>query len=95
MYMNKIKEAYSTLEQAVKYSERSWKLWANLLSVSLSLKKFYKYCEAFERIVKLGHQEILDETKYMKIVQIMSYKTESNERKRIIFALKNRIDRLF
>ena len=40
-----MKEAYSTLEQAVKYSERNWKMWANLMGVSLSVKQFYKYFE--------------------------------------------------
>lgn len=43
----KYKEAYATLEQAVKHSESNWKLWANLLSVSLTLKQFYKYFECF------------------------------------------------
>jgi len=56
MYLKKTKEAYSTLEQAVRYSESNWKLWANLLSVALSLKKFYKYFECIDRLVKLGHQ---------------------------------------
>jgi Tfp pilus assembly protein PilF len=46
MYEKKPKEAYSTLSQAVKYSEGNWKLWANLLTVSLSLKKFYKFFES-------------------------------------------------
>lgn len=56
MYNKKMKEAYATLIQAVKYSESNWKLWANLLSVSLSIKQFYKYFESIERIVVLGHQ---------------------------------------
>lgn len=51
-----MKEAFSTLEQAVKFSEGNWKLWANLLTVSLAVKKFFKYFDAIERIVKLGHQ---------------------------------------
>jgi Flp pilus assembly protein TadD len=41
--MKKMKEAYSTLEQAVKHAEGNWKIWSNLLSVSLSLKQFYKF----------------------------------------------------
>jgi hypothetical protein len=59
MYQKKMKEAYSTLEQAVRYAEGNWKLWANLLSVSLSLKKFYKFFDCIEHLVKLGQQEIL------------------------------------
>lgn len=46
MYLKKTKEAYATLTQAVKYSEGNWKLWANLLSVSLSIKQFYKFFES-------------------------------------------------
>lgn len=56
MFNKKPNEAYSTLIQAVKYSERNWKLWANLLSISLTIKKFYKYFESIEKVVKLGHQ---------------------------------------
>lgn len=54
-----MKEAYSTLEQAVKYSEGNWKLWSNLIAVSLVVRKFYKYFEAIEKVAKLGHQEVL------------------------------------
>jgi len=43
IYQNRLKEAYSTLEQALKHSERNWKLWSNMITVSLKLKKFYKY----------------------------------------------------
>lgn len=73
MYQKKTKEAYSTLTQAVKYSEGNWKLWANLLSVSLSLKQFYKYFECLERIVKLGQHEIITEDILGRVVQIMRY----------------------
>ena len=61
MYSKKMNEAFSTLTQAVKHSEGNWKLWANLLSVSLSTKRFYKYLECIERLVKLGHSELLSE----------------------------------
>ena len=46
MHTKRLREACTTLEQAVKYSESNWKLWANLITVSLSVKKFYKYFES-------------------------------------------------
>ncbi len=95
MFSKKMKEAYSTLRQAVKYSEGNWKLWANLLSVSLSLKQFYRYFESIEKVVQLGHQEMLTEEIFAKVVQIMKYQNETAERKRILFNHKNRIDKLF
>ena len=49
-------EAYSTLEQGVKYSERNWKMWSNLMSVALSIKKFYKYFQCIEKIVDLDQK---------------------------------------
>jgi hypothetical protein len=95
MFNKKWNEAYSTLVQAVKYSEGNWKLWANLLSVSLTIKKFYKYLECIEKLVKLGHAELLTESVMSKITQMMKYQNENLERKRAIFSFKNRIDRLF
>ena len=63
--------------------------------MSLSTKNFYKYLECMERLVKLGHQEVLTEETFAKVVQIMKYNNETAERKRVLFAYKNRIDRLF
>ncbi len=95
MYQKKSKEAYATLTQAVKYSERNWKLWANLLSVSLSLKQFFKYFECLEKLVKLEQHEIITEENLTRVVQIMRYNNQKHDRKRILFNFKNRIDRLF
>lgn len=94
MHQKKMKEAYSTLEQAVRYSEGNWMLWANLIKVALVVKKFYKYFEAIERIAKLGKQEVLTEEILKKIVVIMAFKNENEERKRIVFNYRNRITRL-
>jgi hypothetical protein len=95
MYQKKYREAYSTLEQAVRYSEGNWKLWANLLAVSISIKKFYKYFECIDSLVKLGHQEVLTNENLNKVVLIMRLKNECDERRRIIYNFRNRIDRLF
>ena len=46
-------------------------------------------------MVKLGHQEVLTEETFAKVVQIMKYNNETAERKRVLYAYKNRIDRLF
>ena len=46
-------------------------------------------------MVKLGHQEVLTEETFAKVVQILKYNNETAERKRVLFAYKNRIDRLF
>ncbi|EGR31287.1 tetratricopeptide repeat protein [Ichthyophthirius multifiliis] len=60
MKQGKKLEAYSTLDQAVKYCERNWRIWQNLLYISLSNKKFYKYFECIERITGLGHKDVVD-----------------------------------
>lgn len=79
----------------MKYSEGNWKLWSNLLTVSLVVHKFYRYFESIERIAKLGHQELLTEEVFRKVVQVMQFKNESDERRRIIYNFRNRINRLF
>lgn len=38
--MGKKQEAYSTLELAVKHCENNWKVWANMMAVSLANKKY-------------------------------------------------------
>lgn len=43
----------------------------------------------------LGHQEILNEEIFQKVVKVMRYQNETAQRKRILFNYKNRIDRLF
>jgi hypothetical protein len=43
MYQKRFKEAFSALEQALKHAERNWKLWANMMAVSFTLKKGYKF----------------------------------------------------
>lgn len=97
--MKKMREAYSTLEQAVKHAEGNWKIWSNLLSVSLSLKQFYKFFECIERLVRLEHSELLTKQTMSKIQQVMKFKLyealDGKIRKRIAFNFKNRIDRLF
>ena len=77
MNLKKMKEAFSTLSQAVKYSERNWKIWSNLMSVSLSVKQFSKYFECIERIVKLGNSELITAENLQKIIKIFQYKQES------------------
>lgn len=46
-------EAYHALCEAVKQNERSWKLWQNLLIISLENKKFRSFFEAIENLVEL------------------------------------------
>lgn len=70
-------------------------LWANLITVSLLLKKFYKYFEAIERVVKLAHQEVVTEEVLRKVVQVMRFKNEGEDRRRVVFNYRNRIDRLY
>jgi tetratricopeptide (TPR) repeat protein len=46
-------EAYNTLELAVRHNENSWRMWQNLLYVSLENKKFATYCRCIETLVRL------------------------------------------
>ena len=48
-----------------------------------------------ERLVKLGHQEVLTEETFAKMVQMLKYQGETLERKRALYVFKGRIDRLF
>lgn len=94
-----MKQAYSTLEQAVKHAEGNWKLWSNFLSVSLSLKQFFKFFDCIQKIVQLNHAEVLTQQTLSRIAQIMQFKlyeaVDGKCRKRIAYNFKRRIDGLF
>jgi len=87
------------LEQAVKFSEGNWKLWSNFLSVSLSLKQFFKFFDCVQKIVQLNHAEVLTPQILAKISQVMEFKlfeaVDGKCRKRIAYNFKRRIDSLF
>ena len=87
------------MEQAVKHAEGNWKLWSNLLSVSLSLKQFFKFFDCVQRIVQLNHVEVLTPQILAKISQVMEFKlyeaVDGQCRKRIAYNFKRRIDGLF
>jgi hypothetical protein len=59
IFLKKMNEAFMTLEQAVKYCEYEWRIWSNLMGVSIKIKKFYKYFECIERLVMLGQVKIM------------------------------------
>ena len=65
-----------------------------MLTVSLKLKKFYKYFECIEKIVGLEKSEIITPEVLQKIIKIFQYQQEVSERRRFVSAMKNRIDRL-
>ena len=52
--LKKFKEAMGALEQGVKHSESDWKLWSNLMAISLKNKKFYKFYQCIERLISLN-----------------------------------------
>lgn len=70
-------------------------MWANLLSVSLKLKKFYKYFECIEKLVNLEKSDLLTHEMLSKVTKIFQYQQESSDRRRSINTMKNRIDRLY
>ena len=94
-----MKQAYSTLEQAVRHAEGNWKLWSNFLSVSLSLKQFFKFFDCIQKLVQLNHAEVLTQAILNKISQVMQFKlyqgVDGKCRKRIVYNYKRRIDGLF
>lgn len=95
LHDDKIKEAYATLEQAVKYSTRSWKIWSNLLSVSLRVKQFYKYFDSIEKLVMLDHSELISDEAFSKIVTIFRYKVQNRTRMMPTYLYYRRINNLF
>lgn len=95
IHQGRYKEAFSTLEQALKYSERSWKMWSNMISVSLKLKKFYKFFESLERLIDLEKSELVTAELLSQVTKIFKYQQGVAERKRIIQAMKNRLDRVY
>lgn len=95
IYQNRFKEAYSTLEQALKYSERNWKLWANMLTVSLKIKKFYKYFECILKLIENEKSEIITPEVLSKLITIFRYQQQTAERHRITETMKRRLDYLY
>lgn len=41
--------------------------------VSLKTKKFYKFFECVDRIIKLNHKEIIDEEVFKSIVKVFNF----------------------
>jgi tetratricopeptide (TPR) repeat protein len=90
-------EALATLEQAVKHCEGSWRMWQNLMILSLELKKFSKFLEAVERIVQLQQKSLIDSVVFAKINQIMDYHIHimKEGNKRTCEFYKERITKLY
>jgi hypothetical protein len=62
-----------TLEQAAKLCESEWRIWSNLMGVSIKIKKFYKYFECIQRLVALGQLELITYEVMAKVVQVYKY----------------------
>ena len=43
--------AMAMLEQAVKYNENDWRIWVNLMNLSLKNKKFNRFYLCIEKLV--------------------------------------------
>ena len=59
MKLNKVKEAYSTLEHGLRYSERNWRMWQNLMRVSLQCQKFGRFLDSIQKLMELEHSEVI------------------------------------
>lgn len=66
-----------------------------MLSVSLKLKKFYKYFECVEKLAELEKYEIINPEILSKLITIFQYQQDNSDRRRLIQAMKNRLDRLY
>jgi len=54
-------EAFNALQQAVKHHENSWRIWQNLMLVSLECKKFKAFLEAIDRLLKINQVKCLND----------------------------------
>ncbi|CAD8056188.1 unnamed protein product [Paramecium primaurelia] len=83
-FLEKFSEAQSALEQGVKYASTDWRLWNNLMGVSLRNKKFIRFYSCIEKLVLLVHRELIDEQIIQKITQTLAYQTDQLNQENII-----------
>ena len=57
----------ATLEQAVKFCENNWRIWQNLMFISLQNKKFWKFLMGIEKLTQLNHRQLIDEDILRKV----------------------------
>ncbi|KRX07902.1 hypothetical protein PPERSA_10290 [Pseudocohnilembus persalinus] len=95
----KKQQAFTTLEQAVKHNEKSWRMWHNLLQISLQNKKFYKYFECIQRLVQLDKGlETIDDFVLVNLNKIFAYNVSMYPKtpyKSPFNTLRLRIERLY
>jgi len=69
-------EAFNALQQAVKHHENSWRIWQNLMMISLECRKFKAFLEAIDRLLKINQSSLINQQVLKKVNQVFLYHTD-------------------
>jgi len=60
MKQGKMKEAFTTINQATQRKERDAKIWYNYMMISFSAKKYPQYVKSISTLIDLNHKVVIE-----------------------------------